>query len=295
MAFRTPKRSAGISPQGINRLRGSPCLYRVCDICPPLQKGKKAVALKSPDRHLAFSRILSPKDRRENTQETQTLGCDLAQRAIPSRLFSFFRWQCLRRETALLRVWAHLPHALVCLPRRLAVAYQPGIAFPQSMIENPRRSSFGMLLRRKSGDMKKGKKAQQARDAEMQRQQAAVAAQQPPPKLPQLYNGLREPVFETRDSVAIFGPDTPRSYSQQQQRTPPRQQQQRGASMDAPRAISANVPIPPIPSNGGNYIDPYARTESMTNRGRYSYASSSISTVNNPRKVRRRKDPTPFK
>ncbi|EMR72078.1 putative septin aspe protein [Eutypa lata UCREL1] len=32
----------------------------------------------------------------------------------------------------------------------------------------------------------------------------------------------------------------------------------------------------------------------MTHRGRYSYASSAISTINSPRKVRRRKDPTPF-
>lgn len=33
----------------------------------------------------------------------------------------------------------------------------------------------------------------------------------------------------------------------------------------------------------------------MTHRGRYSYASSAISTINSPRRVRRRKDPTPFK
>lgn len=42
-------------------------------------------------------------------------------------------------------------------------------------------------------------------------------------------------------------------------------------------------------------FDPYARTESMTHRGRYSYASSAVSTVNSPRRVRRRKDPTPYK
>lgn len=150
-----------------------------------------------------------------------------------------------------------------------------------------------MLSRRKSGNMKKGKKAQQAaREAELQRA-ASAAARLPPPKLPQLYNGLREPVFETRDSVAIFGPDTPRSHSQHTN-SPPRQQA-RATSMDLPRAVSANIAIPPVPGNGGEWIDPYARTESMTNRGRYSYASSSISTVNNPRKVRRRKDPTPFK
>ncbi|KAJ6031592.1 hypothetical protein N7540_002324 [Penicillium herquei] len=41
-------------------------------------------------------------------------------------------------------------------------------------------------------------------------------------------------------------------------------------------------------------IDPYARAESMTHRGRYSYASSAVSTVNSPRRVRRRKDPTPY-
>lgn len=149
-------------------------------------------------------------------------------------------------------------------------------------MSNPRPSSFGMLLRRKSGEMK-GRKAQQAREAELQRQ--ASIASQPPPKLPQLYNGLREPAFETRDSVAIFGYE--HSPPQHQPRSPPR------PSMEAPRAISANVPVPPIPN--GNWVDPYARTESMTNRGRYSYASSAVSTVNNPRKVRRRKDPTPFK
>ena len=64
-------------------------------------------------------------------------------------------------------------------------------------------------------------------------------------------------------------------------------------------------PVPPIPAIPGMMplagfrpppsYDPYARTESMANRGRYSYASSAISTVNSPRKVRRRNDPTPFK
>ena len=58
-----------------------------------------------------------------------------------------------------------------------------------------------------------------------------------------------------------------------------------------------SIPMPPVPgsspSNDG--VDAYARTESMTNRGRYSYASSFVSQVNGPRRVRRRKDPTPFK
>ena len=61
----------------------------------------------------------------------------------------------------------------------------------------------------------------------------------------------------------------------------------------------SNVPIPPIPVGpvelNGEPVDSLGRTESMTNRGRYSYASSAVSTINNPRKMRRRKDPTPFK
>jgi hypothetical protein len=55
----------------------------------------------------------------------------------------------------------------------------------------------------------------------------------------------------------------------------------------------ANGPRPSI----GEYVDPATeRGESMRNRGRYSYASSvSPANVSSPRRVRRRKDPTPFK
>jgi len=55
--------------------------------------------------------------------------------------------------------------------------------------------------------------------------------------------------------------------------------------------------VPPMPGSSPSYIDhdPYPRTESMAHRGRYSYASSAVSSVNSPRRVRRRKDPTPFK
>ena len=49
-----------------------------------------------------------------------------------------------------------------------------------------------------------------------------------------------------------------------------------------PASSIASVPVPPVPH--GNWVDPYARTESMTHRGRYSYASSAISTINSPQK-----------
>ena len=74
---------------------------------------------------------------------------------------------------------------------------------------------------------------------------------------------------------------------------------QQRTSMDTTVQRAYNVPIPPIPgshaSMTGGDVDPYSRTPSMTNRGRYSYASSHVSTINSPRRMRRRKDPTMFK
>ena len=166
--------------------------------------------------------------------------------------------------------------------------------------EQPRRTSFGNLLRRtKSGDLgAKGSKKYQAamRQQEILREQRE-AANAPPPRLPDLYNGTAFPKLQTfggeerPDSLAIMAGRTGQ-HSQSRQPGEP------------PRAISTNtqnIPIPPIPGNMNGAtkktddFDPYARSESMTHRGRYSYASSAISSISNPRRVRRRKDPTPFK
>ncbi|KAK3393128.1 hypothetical protein B0H63DRAFT_11068 [Podospora didyma] len=142
----------------------------------------------------------------------------------------------------------------------------------------PRRSSLGMLLRRsKSGNLKQ----QAAKEQELQRQRDASVSKSPP-RLPVLYNGAPAPKLglggDTRpDSVAIVSGRVDHSSAA------PR------PSMEPSRSI---VSIPPPLPNGG--FDPYAGTGSMAHRGRYSYASSAISTINSPRRVRRRKDPTPF-
>lgn len=144
-----------------------------------------------------------------------------------------------------------------------------------------RRSSLGILLRRsKSNEFGSRKRAQVAREQELLRQQQA--RNKSPPRLPQLYNGATPPRLQT------FGGDH-RATQQHNMMSSGR------SSMD-PSA----VPVPPIPasirsSTNGDWVDPYARAESMTHRGRYSYASSHMSTINSPRRVRRRKDPTPFK
>jgi hypothetical protein len=149
------------------------------------------------------------------------------------------------------------------------------------MTPPPRRSSLGMLLRRsKSSDLKR---QQAAREQELQRQRDAVPKS--PPRLPVLYNGAPAPQLglggdNRPDSLAIVS-----GKVDQMSAVTPR------PSMEPPRS-AISMPPPPIP-NGG--FDPYAGTHSMAHRGRYSYASSAISTINSPRRVRRRKDPTPFK
>jgi hypothetical protein len=64
------------------------------------------------------------------------------------------------------------------------------------------------------------------------------------------------------------------------------------------RGASASVSPPPVkatPASNGD--DLTERTASMTNRGRYDYTANSSQPghVNSPRRMRRRKDPTPFK
>ncbi|KAL7621585.1 hypothetical protein AAE478_008910 [Parahypoxylon ruwenzoriense] len=142
-----------------------------------------------------------------------------------------------------------------------------------------------MLLRRsKSGDLKGGRKHQKDQQRE--------TVPKSPPRLPALYNGAQPPPLQSfggdsrPDSFAIVSGTADHSFH----RYPPR------ASIDPGRpsmsSSFANPPVPPVPN--GAWVDPYARTESMTHRGRYSYASSAVSTINSPRRVRRRKDPTPF-
>ncbi|KAI2637970.1 hypothetical protein GGS26DRAFT_435689 [Hypomontagnella submonticulosa] len=155
------------------------------------------------------------------------------------------------------------------------------------MSQPPRRSSFGMLLRRsKSGDLGKGGRKHQ------KEQQQRETVPKSPPRLPALYNGAQPPPplssfgGDTRpDSLAIVSGTADHSFHHY----PPR------ASIDPGRPSMSSVaspPVPPVPN--GAWVDTYARTESMTHRGRYSYASSAVSTINSPRRVRRRKDPTPF-
>lgn len=124
-----------------------------------------------------------------------------------------------------------------------------------------RSKSTEPLSERKSSGSRLLRKKSSEKD-ELARQREANAVTPQPPKLP---------TFPQQPQLQTFGGDM--------------------AGSD--RARNNNVPVPPVPSSDA--VDPYARTESMTHRGRYSYASSAISITSNPRRVRRRKDPTPYK
>lgn len=181
----------------------------------------------------------------------------------------------------------------------------------------PRRTSFNFLRRTKSsetkpptmnrvtsggGKMSKKQRAQAQEDLARQQREAAALARSPP-RLPthsplptiNAFGGAPGQAQEYRPDNAAMSTNRAGHYSGGYQ---PQQEVQGGPQY---HAVSSHVPIPPAPHGSSpgsrNGEDPYARTESMTHRGRYSYASSAVSmgTVNSPRRVRRRKDPTPFK
>lgn len=166
-----------------------------------------------------------------------------------------------------------------------------------------RRPSFSFLRRSKSTE--RVTPSRSASGAKLTKRQRAftrdqeLLKEQIPPRPPQIPDLPRPPKLQTfggevlrPDSLAILS-NKAGDFNQHQRIVSK-------ASMEQPSPRTyPHVPIPPIPGSSpgsnGDSTDPYGRSESMTNRGRYSYASSAVSTINNPRKMRRRKDPTPFK
>lgn len=133
----------------------------------------------------------------------------------------------------------------------------------------------------------------------MKKQKPVVAPE--PPELPSLFvsgqnatPSLSKELFgkDIRDSVEVM------SSKPNVQGTPRTSQLPHGGYMPGRKSTDSVV------ANGQHYVtssqvplteDPYAQVGSMANRGRFSVASSHMSTVNSPRRVRRRRDPTPFK
>ena len=169
-----------------------------------------------------------------------------------------------------------------------------------------RKGSFSFLRRSKSRDRsvsdgsapqrKLSKKAsKRMREEEMRKMRDTIPSH--PPRIPAVPSQPKIQAFGGEDnrpeSFAIMSNRAAGSYPQRlAQKT---SQETMGSNYYRGMPIPPVPPIPPIPGHmptHGGFVD---SGESMANRGRYSYASSAISTINSPRKIRRRKDPTPYK
>ena len=161
---------------------------------------------------------------------------------------------------------------------------------PLQQSSSTKRASLGFLRRAKSGEPLSERKAsgrmsrkqkEQLKQEELRRQREAAAVPKYAPRLPDLPPPPQLNTFGGEDAR----PDSIAIISNQLD-------QYQSPSLAKP---SVSAPTSAPKSRNSENTDPYARTESMTHRGRYSYASSAVSTINNPRRVRRRKDPTPYK
>ncbi|KAL8898289.1 MAG: hypothetical protein Q9192_002153 [Flavoplaca navasiana] len=160
--------------------------------------------------------------------------------------------------------------------------------------EGPSRAVSGTTVRSSSRGSTPGRKLskkQRVLSQEQEMRQENIPTQAPKiPDIPQIHK-LQTFGGEVHrpDSVAIMSgnADGYRSSRLGSQ-----------ASRESPGfAGSNNIPVPPIPSDyagAKSSVDLFMRSESMAHRGRSSYASSMVSTINSPRRLRKRKDPTPF-
>ncbi len=203
---------------------------------------------------------------------------------------------------------------------------------PDSNRESPadsrRRGSFSFLRRSKSrergaaadsqakrsvsgggkGGTKLGRKTRSLskEEAARQEQQEQLQMQQQNPKLvPRLPSYHTLPIINTPFDNGPTGEPNHNIQSKSYAVTSGRsgynpgafyQRQQRAMDRSA-SASHHNLVVPPVSESStdqhGGANEP--KTESMTNRGRYYYTTATVDHVNTPRRIRRRKDPTPFK
>ena len=166
-----------------------------------------------------------------------------------------------------------------------------------------RKGSFSFLRRRSTstGNAPQRKLSKKERTKARKREMSYEQIPSRPPRIP---------VIAHQPDIQPFGgdekvPDNAHIMSQrsagsfQHRLAQKTSQEMVGSDMYRGMPVPPVPPIPPIPgvasTNKVSHVDPYSRNESMTHRGRSSYASSAISTINSPRKLRRRKDPTPLK
>lgn len=155
----------------------------------------------------------------------------------------------------------------------------------------------GRTMLRKSSKLK-------AQEQERLEQERLARANAPPPRLPtqQPLPGIatfggddanhNNPNFNSGRSANNFSRPGQNPYGSTTNGNSNMPHNMQNYSSSSPAYAVRGGSSPPGKSSG-EYVE---RHESMTNRGRYSYASSTVGVnVSSPRRIRRRKDPTPFK
>lgn len=162
-----------------------------------------------------------------------------------------------------------------------------GTETPSEREHSRRRGSFSFLNRTKSGtQFPTVSRLSRKRGPSKEREASKEPIPSAPPQIPDIPRPVQLQTFGGENAKPA-----PTSVASSRLGTP--------LANNMSFNIYSNVPIPPIPTvmqdRGGEYQDPNGRTDSMTHRGRYSYANNAIGTINSPRRMRRRRDPTPFK
>ncbi|KAK5114654.1 hypothetical protein LTR62_002227 [Meristemomyces frigidus] len=200
-----------------------------------------------------------------------------------------------------------------------------GHSAPSSPLPHPPRTHSRNVLTPDDTMFRTSSKARQAEQERLDALAQQVQASRPPPRLPSIndfYAADQRP-----DSFQIFSnqyhpstappvrpPATTANFSRPGQiansmssssnhtnSSSPAYNLRTGNAFAQQASVSPAVGSAPtrIGSNGEYVTGALDRNESMAHRGRYSYTSSSMmqpvnNAVNSPRRVRRRKDPTPF-
>lgn len=168
-----------------------------------------------------------------------------------------------------------------------------------------RKGSLNFLRRSKSRERSASIGSGAAHRKLSKKERSKILDQQPnipqnPPTIPLVPRQPELQTFGGEESGAVL---SDRSAGSLKQRLAQKASQGKFGSGGWGMSIPPVPPIPHIPGHTpvhspiskGSFVDAFSRSESITNRGRYSYAGSAISTINSGRKIRRRKDPTPFK
>lgn len=138
-----------------------------------------------------------------------------------------------------------------------------------------RTSSFGNFIRRsKSNDLLTGRGTSPG-PGQLLREKSPEAEGRPSSSVPASPPAL--PVLPSQPIIESFGGE---NYVP--------------APVMSTKATNGHYGSPSVMSGSNAAVD-HARTHSMTNRSRYSYAQSISSSLASPRRVRRRRDPTPYK